>query len=189
MDLEKRIPESVSRSEPVPGLDSRSGGVGAGAEFFTRETGEVQETVKPTYPNTRLNRILSRIKRRKRRLHKMARPSSWQQFQTRLSDWNRRPHPKTKSKNSRQDEQMRNTHAMGRTGEIGQSGATGPRATSRGRAGWTDAQIAAAEKQLYEDSQPQCQEPEDEAGIEMETGRKPFSWEKSDGVQFSGGGG
>ena len=96
-DLEKGIPDPVSRSEPVSGTDSWSGfiGAGAGAEFFTRETEEVRETMMPRYPSTRLNRILSRIKRRKRRLHKMARPSSWQQFQKRLSDWNRRPRPET----------------------------------------------------------------------------------------------
>lgn len=189
VDLEKGVPGSVSRSEPVSGLGSGSGGVGAGAESFTREIEEVQGTTKPRYPNTRLNRILSRIKRRKRRLHKMARPSSWQQFQKRLSDWNRRPHPKTKTKTSRHDDQMRNTHAIGRTDEISQSGATSSRAPSRGRPGWTDAQIAAAEKQLYEDSQTRRQEPEDEADIEMETGRKPFSWENTGGVQISRDGG
>jgi len=110
-DLEKGVPGSVSRS------DSVSGGVGAGAEFFTRETEEVQETMMPRYHNTRLNRISSRIRRRKRRLHKLARPSSWQQFQKRLSDWIRRPHPNAKTKTSRGDEQMKNTHTIGRTGE------------------------------------------------------------------------
>ncbi|PVH77895.1 hypothetical protein DL98DRAFT_573463 [Cadophora sp. DSE1049] len=186
-DLEPGVPDPAGRTVPVPGPDTGSGSAGSGS--VTKETAETGETTKPRYPNSRINRLLSRMKRPVRRLYKITRPTSFQQFRQRLSNWNNRPDPKTKTWT--REVQTRNGPAV--AGGVGRSrrrqrGAN-VRAASRRRPYWTDGRIAAAERQLHQQSQGmRGEETGNETELELTTDRRLFSWEGADADGDENGG-